>query len=161
MTPARIAQICNSSPLVLYAKINRLELLHTLFPLIGIPDAVYSEVVSVGLGRERSKVDAGAILNAIDAGWIARLATADRARLGDLPTALGPGEVEVITLAVERQLPTLLDDREGRRAARKRGLEVIGSAGALRLAKLRGHLTTIRPVLDELRAAGLYLSEAV
>ncbi|MHB8621114.1 MAG: DUF3368 domain-containing protein [Chloroflexota bacterium] len=54
----------------------------------------------------------------------------------------------------------LLDDRKARRIAREHGLLVVGTAGALLLAKEQGILATIAPILDALQTAGLYLAEA-
>ncbi|MBI5503253.1 MAG: DUF3368 domain-containing protein [Deltaproteobacteria bacterium] len=45
----------------------------------------------------------------------------------------------------------LLDERLGRRVARAHGLRVTGLLGALVLAKERGHLTAVRPLIVELR----------
>jgi predicted nucleic acid-binding protein len=72
---------------------------------------------------------------------------------------LGAGEAEVIALALEiDEAPLIvLDDGPGRRAARERGLDIVGTAGLLVLAKEAGLLPAVRPVLDELVAAGLFL----
>ena len=79
-----------------------------------------------------------------------------------LAEALDLGEAEVIALAIERGgfESVLLDDRDARRVARERGLAVAGSAGVLVLAKDRGVLPEVRPTLDQLRSASLYLSDA-
>lgn len=53
----------------------------------------------------------------------------------------------------------LLDDGSGRRLAREQGLRPIGCAGILVLAKEQGLIHEFVPLLDELRAAGLYLSD--
>lgn len=62
---------------------------------------------------------------------------------------------------VRRPATLLLDDAAGRRRALQRGLTVVGSAGVLALAKERNLIPLVRPLLDELRAAGLYLSDTV
>jgi uncharacterized protein len=43
--------------------------------------------------------------------------------------------------------------------AREHGVETVGSGGVLVLAKRQGLIPLVRPVLDELRVAGLHLSE--
>jgi predicted nucleic acid-binding protein len=77
-------------------------------------------------------------------------------------TQLGPGEAEVIALAseLEGSVPVLLDDRKGRRIAREHHISVVGSVGVLILAKDRGLVPAVRPVLRDLQQAGLYLSDA-
>jgi len=56
-------------------------------------------------------------------------------------------------------LTALLDDGEARRVAGDRGLAVLGSAGALEVAKRLGAIPAVLGVLDELRAAGLFLDD--
>ena len=77
---------------------------------------------------------------------------------------LDPGETEVIALALERNDPALvliLDDDPARNEASSRGLAVTGTAGVALLAKRRGLLDLVAPVLEELQDVGLYLSAAV
>ena len=52
----------------------------------------------------------------------------------------------------------LIDDLAGRRAAARLDVPVIGSAGALLLAKRRGRIDLVRPTLDALLHGGLRLS---
>jgi predicted nucleic acid-binding protein len=75
---------------------------------------------------------------------------------------LGPGEADVIALATQygEDALVVLDDADGRRLARDQGIALLGSAGVLVLAKERGVIRQVRPLLDDLRAAGLYLSDA-
>lgn len=148
----RVAAISDSSPLILFGKINRLSFLSSLFAEVLIPPAVHDEI-SQGEG---SHIDAAAIARTP---WIDVHRVADTPVLQALRRDLDPGEAEVVALALELRglLPVLLDDRRGRRAARARGLTVIGSAGILISGKEKGLLPAVRPLLDELRAAGLYL----
>ena len=81
--------------------------------------------------------------------------------LAGLPVDLGPGEREAIALALETAADlVVLDDQAGRRLARARGLQVTGTVGVLVEARARGLLPALRPELDRLRAAGLWLAEA-
>ncbi|QXD16313.1 DUF3368 domain-containing protein [Rhodocaloribacter litoris] len=76
---------------------------------------------------------------------------------------LGRGEAEAIALALERNADlVLLDEREGRRAARRLGLSVTGVLGLLVEAKAKGHVATLRPLVDALRqVAGFYVHDEV
>lgn len=155
-----MAIVSNSSPLILFGKIGQLELLRAAFTDVLIPEGVYFEVVTRGLRRSATEPSALAVLAALEASWMTRraLTNADAARR--FPANLGRGEVEAIALALEAgSLDVLLDDRGGRRLARQRGLQVIGSAGVLVRAKTQGAVPLVRPLLDELRTAGLYLSD--
>lgn len=69
-----------------------------------------------------------------------------------LLTELDRGEAEAIALAkVLGDVRVLLDERDGRRVARRLGLPMAGTAGILLAAKKASMLSTIQPVLDALR----------
>jgi predicted nucleic acid-binding protein len=64
---------------------------------------------------------------------------------------LDPGEIAAIALALEMAADAvLMDETEGRLAARRLGLTTIGVAGILVRAQLAGLLRKIGPVLNEL-----------
>ena len=103
-----------------------------------------------------------AVRNELDAG---RAKGVDLPVLADLPwletrapvatpvlgmvTDLGPGESEVIALALEdRQRVAILDDAVARRWARVVGIRFTGTLGLLIDAKNAGLIAEVRPVLD-------------
>lgn len=53
-----------------------------------------------------------------------------------------------------------MDDRAAVVYARGLGLKVIGTLGVLVLAKRRGALPLVAPLIEQLRAGGHYLGEA-
>ena len=56
----------------------------------------------------------------------------------------------------------LIDERRGRQIATMEGLRVIGLVGVILLAKRRGLINAVAPVLRELADdAGMYLSDAL
>lgn len=69
--------------------------------------------------------------------------------------SLDTGERYAISLALERRLPLLIEDRRGRRLARMHGLVTNGAAGLVGVAALGGLVTAVeaRRLLDELVAA--------
>jgi predicted nucleic acid-binding protein len=75
---------------------------------------------------------------------------------------LDPGEAEALALAsfLGPQIAILLDDLQARSMANKLGLAVTGSAGIALRAKDAGVLTTVKPILDDLRRAGLFMTDA-
>lgn len=76
---------------------------------------------------------------------------------------LDRGESESIALALELGAGLLLlDEREGRHAAQRLGIKVVGVVGVLLEAKSHGVIPYIRPHLDALRQnAGFYLKESL
>ena len=148
-----MAAVSNSSPLILFARIGRLGLLRSLFDEVLVPPAVWDEVVAKAVGRVGER-------DVREADWVQRRplpgSTIARQFAG-----LDPGEAEALTLvtSLDVDTPILLDDQQARRIARTSGLYVIGSGGILGRAKESGIIPSVSPILSELRAAGLFLSE--
>jgi uncharacterized protein len=77
--------------------------------------------------------------------------------LGDLD----PGEAEAIALAIEQQADLLvIDERKGREVAKRHQLPIIGLLGILTIAKRRGLIPAVKPLVDRLvEEADFYVSE--
>jgi predicted nucleic acid-binding protein len=133
--------VFDSSSLIIFWQIERLELLSQLFTEIIVPAAVRREVApSVG---------------PLPA-WIWERAAPKPPREA---LALGAGEREAIALALSLSADfVVLDDLAGRRVASSLKLNVTGSAGLLLRAYDLGLIHSIRPDLDAMVAAGLYVS---
>jgi uncharacterized protein len=71
---------------------------------------------------------------------------------------LGSGEIEAIALAVDHGCGILIDDKQGRKVAVALRLQVIGTVGVLVIAKNRGLVSSLKPLLEELRESGYRLS---
>ena len=142
--------ISNSTPLIALAKINQLQLLKEYFGEVLIPEEVYDEVVRRGSGL------AGAVeIAACD--WITRAQVTNRLAVDALCISLDRGEAEAIVLASVRNGLLIIDDGEGRKAARQLGLKITGTIGILLLASKERKLDLIS-ALDDLKAAGFHLS---
>ncbi len=148
-----MAVVSNSSVLILYSRLGRLDLLRELFGEIFIPQAVQDEVVTRGGDRPGAEL--------VHMPWIRVQPLRSQERAEALLTELDLGEAEVIAIAEELdgQVLVLLDDRRGRRLAAEKGFQVLGTAGVLVLAKERGLISQVHPILDELLSAGLFLSD--
>jgi len=146
--------VCNTSPLLVLAKIQRLGLLTQLYARLVIPEAVLDEI-----GAKAD--DAAAQIQALVATLPGTVQRATPQTLAGLPVDLGPGEREAIALALETAADlVVLDDQAGRRLARARGLQVTGTVGVLIEARSRGLLPALRPELGRLRDAGLWMADA-
>jgi predicted nucleic acid-binding protein len=146
--------VVNASPLILLAKAGRLELLRALGRDLIVPDAVAEELRAKGS-------DDPVVQSVGNAAWLRVLsvpATPDTV----VAWRLGAGESAVLTCALEYADPlVVLDDREGRRCAASHGIAVIGTIGVALLAKDEGAIPLVAPVLDELIAAGMHVSDAL
>lgn len=122
--------ISNSSPLINFGTLGRLDILRTLYGNLFIPEAVYHEVVVVG----QRHPGAAAVREAT---WIVQEAVTNIPAVMFLHD-LGRGEAEAIILAVEHPGSlVILDDRRGRLVASSLGLTMIGTLGILLIAKRR------------------------
>ena len=76
---------------------------------------------------------------------------------------LHPGEIEALSLAAEQNVDlVLMDERAGRTAAARLGLDSVGILGILIQAKKNCLLQEIGPVLDDLESkAGFWISPSL
>jgi predicted nucleic acid-binding protein len=73
---------------------------------------------------------------------------------------LGDGESSVLAIALgESAVEVVLDDLSARRRAAGLGLTVRGTLGVVVLARQRGAIPAARPVIEELRRCGMYLTD--
>jgi len=110
----------NTSPIVALAKIGRLGVLKALYGTLFITRFV--KVESVDRGREIGAPDALEIEWAIDEGWIkvgklTRRQSLKIRRLVD-EADIGLGEAGALTLAKDRKMMAILDDKEARAIAK-------------------------------------------
>jgi hypothetical protein len=148
--------VSDSSPLIAFSSANSLDLLHALYGTIYIPEAVFYEVVSGGAGRPGGTAVA-------NAPWIVQKAPANQQTVAQLLSAgLDQGESEAIVLASELSARlVILDESRARMVARQQGLPVTGTLGVLIAAKNAGLAAAIKPLLDQLSAAGFYVSPQI
>ena len=131
--------VCDSSPLIALSAVDGLHLLQQLFDSIIIPPAVYDEVFS----------SAKAVVSLPEFIVVKSLVSDTPSRF--LKMNLHAGESEAIALALECGVERiLLDDKQARETAARLGLIVIGTLGLLLLAKKKGLLIEIRPILMQL-----------
>jgi predicted nucleic acid-binding protein len=123
--------LCDSGPLMVLGKLNRLDLLASLYGQVQIPRAVYDEVVTQGLAR--GAADAITVrLFWQRQGWpIVDVPDATLSAYAP-PLILGPGETEVLALAQALVDPLiLLDDEIAKAEARRLKLRLRGTLGTL------------------------------
>lgn len=153
--PAGLRAVADATPLIGLAKIGELGLLRTVFEQIIVPQVVFDEVVGAGVRRPGTE-------ELLQAAWVQVRHVKDRSSVGLLLAELNAGEAEAIVLARETAADRLLiDERKGRIVARRLGLQIIGTAGLLVLAKKQGVLAEVRPVLTRLIEADFRLSDRV
>lgn len=137
--------ICNTSPI---QYLHQLQLLHLLPALAGriiVPPAVVDELAE-GRALDINLPDLGGF------NWVEIRRPISELAI-PLVTDLGPGEAEVLMLALEmREAVVVLDDDLARRVAKTLGLRLTGTLGLLIDAKKAGLIPSIKPLLDQLQA---------
>lgn len=116
--------VCNASPLMFLAKINKLNLLDIYS--LHVPSQVETEILK---GLKRKREDAKLIIAYLSQRNIKPVKTI---LLKDLPNFLGIGEKAVISLAVKEKIErVLIDEAKARTVARFKGLKPKGTLGIL------------------------------
>lgn len=144
--------IINASPLILLGKIGRLDLLVKVTDggLI-VPKAVFNEVAK--------RHEEAAIVEFIQGTTGCRIEPDVVAPPEVTAWDLGGGETQVIALALALGCERVaLDDKEARRCAKAFRLVSIGTLGLVGRAKHLGIIDKARPIIEQLRRSGLYLS---
>ena len=146
--------VSNTSPIMNLAIIGELSLLRDQFGEVLIPGAVLEE-----LRVEENLPGSQSVRDALKAGWI-RIETV---KLDPLVRAmerdLDKGEAEAIALAMQVNADwVLMDERDGRKAAKSMKLKVVGVLGILLKAQRERRLRSLKQAMDRLREkAGFYV----
>lgn len=144
----------NASPLIFLARAGLFDLLQVAGAEIIVPEAVAEEIMR----RGETDVTAQAV-NVTT--WLTVVQTPP------VPPqiqawGLGQGESSVLAWGCAHSgTEIIVDDLAARRCAEVFGIPTRGTLGLVLAAKQRGRITAARPVLDELRRAGMYLSDRV
>jgi len=143
--------VINASPLIVYSRIDRLDLIAGQTDNIIVPEGVIEEIKQ---GTDKDSTAEGAI------SWAKRY---QRENLR-LPSSvehwdIGFGESQVISHCLESGGRAVVDDRMARRCLDAHGLQVIGSLGIAIKARRNGVIEAARPVVYDLISAGLYLDK--
>ena len=125
--------------------------------LLFILKEVYGEILVPGaVKRELKRKPEGVILFR-DNPWI-RTAEVTNVELAKaLMLVVDYGEAEAIALALQSGSRILIDERKGRNAAMKRGLEIRGTRGLFVEAKKKNIIKSVNECIDELLEVGYYL----
>ena len=144
--------VCNTSPLQYLHQIGQLRILPALAGSIIVPISVQAELdAGIAKGLDLPKIE--------NLNWI-QIRAPISVKAASLITDLGPGESQVLMLALETPGSiALLDDGLARRVAIARGIPIKGTLGLLLDAKRAGHITVVKPSLDKLQDLRFRLAE--
>jgi len=151
--------VSDSGPFIHLAILQHADLLLYYFqPVLTIPQ-VYDEVVTQG----RDRPSASELATACERGDV-RLVDITVPSLIEhvrqLPSDIPPVsdvDMRVVALAIEQRFTLLTDDNGVRMLAMAHNVSVIGSIGILIRAHRDGVIAALKPLLDQLIAAGFHL----
>ncbi len=137
--------ISNTTPLINFSAICRLDILEKLFGKICIPSAVEKELFVKGENYPNiSELRKANFIETLEAGNILFC--------NALKRDLDDGEAEAIALALEKNGQLLLmDEISGREIAESYSLRFTGTIGCIVEAKKIGIIASVKPLLDEIR----------
>jgi len=144
--------VSDTSPLLNLALIDRLELLDTQFDSITAPEIVWAELTAGESGVQ-------ALRELRSRGTLSLVEVERDGLYVELARQIDEGEAAAITYAVDNDADLLLlDERDGRKAARRHEVSVTGVVGVLMRAAMDGTVE-IETELDRLQEAGFWLSD--
>jgi predicted nucleic acid-binding protein len=145
--------VADTSPINYLILIEEIEILPKMYGTVTIPPAVHDELLRLSapatvrtwIGQSPSWLEVRAPANTPDT----------------MLVKLDPGERDAILLAGELRADQLIvDDREGRREAEKRGIAVMGTLGVLQEAATLG-LLDLRLAVKRLQGTNFYLAPEI
>ncbi|WP_029522479.1 DUF3368 domain-containing protein [Persephonella sp. KM09-Lau-8] len=144
--------VSNTTPILSFIKLNRLDILRNIYKEITIPEAVYRELEE---GKHKY------YLNISKEDWIKISKVSNKRLVKQFEKILDTGEAEAITLALELKADLLLmDEKIGRKIAEEQGLKISGTIGILLKAKEEGIISEVKPFIYELIKKGNYYKKS-
>jgi predicted nucleic acid-binding protein len=142
--------VSDATTLIALINIDRLDLLKQFVDALIVPREVYDEVA-------KRPTDRKILDEEIERGFLSVASYSDTELFGQINYILDVGESAAITLAIERNLPLIIDERKGRRFVQRQGIEIIGLVGILRFLHLDGRVPRdeIAQVIEMLDGVGL------
>ncbi|HEY9702153.1 MAG TPA: DUF3368 domain-containing protein [Allocoleopsis sp.] len=136
--------VSNTSPITSLSAIGHINLLYEIYGNIIIPTAVYEEMTKLGYNVPGT-IEVQTLF------WIEKKELENRLLFAQLHQELHRGESETIALAIGLNADrVIIDENPGRKKAISLGLNVIGILGILLMAKQRGLIKLIKPLMNDL-----------
>jgi len=136
--------IADTSSLIIFEKIEQLDLLIKLYSSIVVTPEIVNEY-------QEKLPD-----------WVIVTPVRDKKYQSFLETQVDKGEASAIALALELENSLLLlDDLKARKLAKKLNLKFTGTLGVISKAKQKGLISEVKPLLDKLILTNFRISDRI
>jgi hypothetical protein len=133
-------------------QIGALNLLKDIYNEIIIPTAVYNELLVLDSNELP-------VRKQLNQDWFKIETVIKDSTFLSLSVELDIGEVEAITLAIQKKADYLLiDEKEGRKIAVEKELKIIGTLGILIEAKRQKLIESVKTKMDDLMNIGFWIN---
>jgi len=145
--------ISDTTILITLINIDEFRVLKLFIDSIIIPHEVYNEVSQKPSAKNY-------LDHEINNGFISIESYKDSSLFREINYILDSGESASITLAIEKQLPLIIDEKKGRRFAQKQGVEIIGLVGILRFLYVENILRReeVLAIIEKLNGSDFHVS---
>lgn len=146
--------IADSTVLITLMNIDEFRLLKLFVNHIIIPNEVYAEASQQVSAKKFLDVE-------ITDGFLSVESYEDVTMFNEIHYILDRGESAAITLAAEKKLPLIIDEKKGRKFAQMQGVEIIGLVGIIRFLYLEERLgrTEVLSLIEKLNRSDFRISQ--
>ena len=145
--------IADAGPLIALARLHQIGLLPQVFRRVLVTEEVFAECAG-----KADFPESALIREAVNTRQLELCAAPDFSAYAQ---KIDAGEASAIAVAIDCGCGVLMDDKAGRRMAENAGVPVIGTVGVLVLAKRRGLVPQVKPLLEKLEASGYFLGDEI
>lgn len=149
--------VSDTTPLISFLKIERLDLLEKLFGDVLIPEAVFQELIADGrFKQEADQIKQKQFI------IVQPIKNPESVSVLKRATGLDQGESEAIVLTDEMNADILLmDEAKGRAISAQMGFRIMGTIGVLIAAYEENELTgnEVRACVERLQSAGRHIGK--
>ena len=146
--------IADTTVLITLINIDEFRLLKRFVDHIVIPDEVYEEASRQQSTKKFLDLE-------VAEGFLSVENYKDVTMFNEIHYILDRGESAAITLAVEKKLPLIIDEKKGRRFAQMQGVEIIGLVGIIRFLYLEDRLNRdeVLMIIEKLNRSDFRVSQ--
>jgi len=139
--------VSDSTTLIVLLELSKIELLSNLFEKVYITQAVFNEINY----KKDIKLPNFFRLKKVK----------NQKKLDELKQLLDIGESEAIVLALEENMPLIIDEKKGRKIAKNLGVSIVGLLGIVLLNHKQGFISKkeAKEFLDEAVKRGFRISK--